>query len=73
MGQLVLDGPGLDDALEALIPADIKGLKENAQSYSLLLAENGGILDDLMVTRWAQGLYMAAAGRARGRWCSPKR
>ena len=62
MGQLVLDGPGLDDALEALIPADIKGLKENAQSYSLLLAENGGILDDLMVTRWAQGLYMVVNG-----------
>ena len=62
MGQLVLDGADLDTALEALIPADLNALKENAQSYSLLLAENGGILDDLMVTRWAQGLYVVVNG-----------
>ena len=62
MGQLVLDGAELDAALEALIPADLASLKENAQCYSLLLAENGGILDDLMVTRWAQGLYMVVNG-----------
>ena len=62
MGQLFLSGEGLDAALEALIPADVAGLKPNAQKYSLLLAENGGILDDLMVTRWEGGLYMVVNG-----------
>src|SRR5919107_2519439 len=38
-------------ALEALIPADILNLKPNQQRYSQLLAEDGGILDDVMVTR----------------------
>ncbi len=38
-------------ALEALIPADILNLKPNQQRYSQLLAEDAGILDDLMVTR----------------------
>src|ERR671916_412012 len=38
-------------ALEALIPADVLNLKPNQQRYSQLLAEDGGILDDLMVTR----------------------
>ncbi|MBB4040155.1 aminomethyltransferase [Microvirga flocculans] len=38
-------------ALEALIPADVQGLKPNQQRYSQLLSEDGGILDDLMVTR----------------------
>jgi glycine cleavage system T protein (aminomethyltransferase) len=38
-------------ALEALVPADILNLKPNQQRYSQLLAEDGGILDDLMVTR----------------------
>lgn len=38
-------------ALEALIPADVLGLKPNQQRYSQLLADDGGILDDLMVTR----------------------
>lgn len=62
MGQLQLSGPDLDAALERLIPADVKSLKPDCQKYSLLLAENGGILDDLMFTRWADGLYMVVNG-----------
>ena len=63
MGQLHLSGEGLDDALEALIPADVKGLKPGSQKYSLLLAENGGILDDLMLTRLEDGsIYMVVNG-----------
>jgi len=38
-------------ALEALIPADVLNLKPNQQRYSQLLADDAGILDDLMVTR----------------------
>ncbi|MFM9973455.1 MAG: glycine cleavage system aminomethyltransferase GcvT [Beijerinckiaceae bacterium] len=38
-------------ALEALIPADILTLKHGQQRYSQLLNAQGGILDDLMVTR----------------------
>jgi aminomethyltransferase len=38
-------------ALEALIPADVLSLKPNQQRYSQLLSQDGGILDDLMVTR----------------------
>lgn len=40
-------------ALEALVPADILNLKPGQQRYSQLLAEDGGILDDLMITRLA--------------------
>jgi aminomethyltransferase len=42
-------------ALEALIPADILNLKPGQQRYSQLLADDGGIIDDLMVTRPAAG------------------
>jgi aminomethyltransferase len=38
-------------ALETLIPADVLNLKPNQQRYSQLLGQDGGILDDLMVTR----------------------
>src|SRR5690606_2380702 len=38
-------------ALETLIPADVLSLKPGQQRYSQLLADDGGILDDLMVTR----------------------
>jgi aminomethyltransferase len=62
MGQLLLSGDNLDDELEKLIPADVKGVQLGQQKYSLLLAENGGILDDLMFTRWPGGIYMVVNG-----------
>ena len=62
MGQLLLSGEGLDEALEALLPADVKSLGLGAMRYSLLLAENGGILDDLMLSRWPGGIYMVVNG-----------
>jgi aminomethyltransferase len=62
MGQLLISGEGVDEALEALIPADVKGVKLGQQKYSLLLAENGGILDDLMFSRWPGGIYMVVNG-----------
>ncbi len=37
--------------LETLVPADILGLEVGQQRYSQLLAADGGILDDLMITR----------------------
>ncbi len=54
MGQAFLVGPDHETtarALEALIPADIVNLAPGKQRYSQLLNEEGGILDDLMVTR----------------------
>ena len=62
MGQLLLSGDDLDDELEKLIPADVKGVALGQQKYSLLLAENGGILDDLMFSRWPGGIYMVVNG-----------
>jgi aminomethyltransferase len=62
MGQLLLSGDNLDDELEKLIPADVKGVQLGQQKYSLLLAENGGILDDLMFSRWPGGIYMVVNG-----------
>ena len=56
MGQAFLVGPDHETtarALEALIPADIVNLPHGKQRYSQLLNEEGGILDDLMVTRSA--------------------
>jgi aminomethyltransferase len=50
MGQLMVTEEGAAEALEALLPADLSSLKPGRIRYSLLLAEDGGILDDLMVT-----------------------
>ena len=70
MGQLRLSGDEGTDvtaALEAVLPADLAGLGVDRMRYSLLLADNGGILDDLMVTRTApagaqEAFYMVVNG-----------
>ena len=54
MGQAVLIGPDhatTAAALEALVPADILNLKPGQQRYTQFLNSDGGIIDDLMVTR----------------------
>lgn len=62
MGQLHITGEGVDAALEAVLPIDLSTLKHGNPRYSLLLDENGGVLDDLMVTRWADGFYLVVNG-----------
>ncbi len=55
MGQLMLRGENVAEALETLLPGDIMGLKPGRIRYSMLLADNGGIIDDLMVTNVTRG------------------
>ena len=70
MGQLVVssadDGQSAAQAaLEALMPADLATLGFGGQRYSLLLNERGGILDDLMITRWPGGFFVVVNGATR--------
>jgi aminomethyltransferase len=58
MGQVVLSGPEADAALETLVPVDIVDLAVGKQRYALFTNEQGGILDDLMVTRRANDLFL---------------
>lgn len=58
MGQLMLRGVDADQALEALIPSDIVGLAEGRQRYGLLTNAEGGIIDDLMIARHSEGLFL---------------
>jgi aminomethyltransferase len=54
MGQAFLVGPDHETtarALETMVPSDVAGLKPGRQRYTVLLNADGGIVDDLMVTR----------------------
>ncbi|HSP24536.1 MAG TPA: glycine cleavage system aminomethyltransferase GcvT [Saliniramus sp.] len=54
MGQAWLVGPDHETtarALEKLVPADMLGIQHGQQCYTQLLTDEGGIIDDLMVTR----------------------
>ncbi|MDL2405752.1 glycine cleavage system aminomethyltransferase GcvT [Rhizobium calliandrae] len=45
-------------ALESLVPVDIVGLAEGRQRYGFFTDENGGILDDLMITHMDDYLFV---------------
>ena len=62
MGQLFVSGEGAEAALEALLPIDLSTLELGALRYSLLLDDEGGILDDLIVSRWRQGFFIVVNG-----------
>ncbi len=52
MGQVGLGGSGsVAEALETLVPGNIKGLKPGKMRYTQFTTQAGGIIDDLMVTR----------------------
>ena len=62
MGQVTFTGTDADKELERILPGEIQKLGVNRIRYSLLLAEDGGILDDLMVTRRADDIYTVVNG-----------
>ena len=62
MGQLLVHGRGADIALEKLLPADLQALADMKLKYSLLLDEDGGIIDDLMATRRGDDFYIVVNG-----------
>jgi aminomethyltransferase len=55
MGQAELIGRDVATAMEELIPGDLRILQPGRIRYSALLTETGGIIDDLMITRPAEG------------------
>ncbi len=58
MGQLRLVGPDAAAALESLVPQDIQDLPVGKQRYAFFTNDTGGLLDDLMVTRRADDLFL---------------
>ena len=62
MGQLTFHGDHVDIALEALLPGELQMLKDGRLRYSMLLDEDGGIVDDLMATRRGDHFYVVVNG-----------
>lgn len=52
MGQIIIEG-GADirEKVETVVPGDLRELAPGSIRYSFLLNEQGGVLDDLMITR----------------------
>ena len=73
MGQLLIAGAEAEKGLESLLPADLAILKDGRLRYSLLLNDEGGIIDDLMVTRRGDHFYMVVNGATKAGRHRPSR
>ena len=62
MGQLRLVGPDAAAAFESLVPVDVIGLGVNRQRYGLLLTDEGGIIDDLMMVNRGEDIFVIVNG-----------
>ncbi len=58
MGQVVISGDNPMKSIEKLIPGDIEALSVGEMRYSFLTNDVGGILDDLIVTRRENDLFV---------------
>ena len=72
MGQLMVTGDKAAEELEKLLPGAIASLKPGRTRYSLLMAEDGGILDDLMVTNATEWIEADEEAGTEGHWGDPE-
>ncbi|BFM14461.1 glycine cleavage system aminomethyltransferase GcvT [Maricurvus nonylphenolicus] len=64
MGQVIVRGSNVAQQLEALIPVELQALKDNQQVYGVLTNADGGIMDDLIVTRWDADTFFLVVNAA---------
>ena len=65
MGQVLVHGDGAAEAFEALVPGNVTGLAQDRLRYTVLTNEQGGVLDDLIVGRVADGLSVVVNAACR--------
>lgn len=65
MGQMRLSGSGIESAMEGLVTADISAMAPFRQCYTLLTNQRGGIIDDLMLTRTPDYLFLVVNAACR--------
>lgn len=58
MGQCLILGDDAVHGLEQLAPGDIAGLKSGEQKYTVLTNDDGGIMDDIIITRIDSGVML---------------
>ncbi len=58
MQQISLTGKNIAEELEKLVPGDIEALEPFHQIYTVMTNEDGGIIDDLMITRMHDHFFL---------------
>src|SRR5260221_10904136 len=61
MGEIAVTGPGAGPALDYALTGWLSRLSVGQARYTMLCAADGGILDDLVVYRQAEGRFLVGA------------
>ncbi len=64
MGEIILTGPGAGDALDYALTGQLSAVAPGRARYTMICAEDGGVLDDLVVYRLGEQEYMVIANAA---------
>jgi aminomethyltransferase len=58
MGEFIISGPGADKALNRVVTMNLSNLPKGSCRYGVMLNENGGIVDDLIVYKIDKDRWM---------------
>ena len=61
MGEIVLDGPGAAAALDYALTGELSAVKPGRAKYTMICAEDGGVVDDLIVYRRSEREFLVIA------------
>jgi aminomethyltransferase len=61
MGEIVVEGPGAGDALDFALVGWASGIEVGRARYSMIVAEDGGVIDDLVVYRTGPECFLVVA------------
>jgi aminomethyltransferase len=61
MGEIVLDGQGAAAALDYALTGELSAVKPGRAKYTMICAEDGGVLDDLIVYRRSEREFLVIA------------
>ncbi|WP_127793907.1 glycine cleavage system aminomethyltransferase GcvT [Agromyces sp. LHK192] len=61
MGEIVVVGPEAGEALDYALAGKLSAIAEGQAKYSLLLARDGGVIDDLVVYRTGEDRFLVVA------------
>ncbi len=65
MGQVIFEGENLNDIFSQLTPSDFTKVKQSACKYTVLTNEDGGIIDDLIITKFSDNRFFVVWNASR--------
>lgn len=64
MGEFLVEGSRAGDLLQHHFSNDVARLRDGRSQYTLLLNQDGGVVDDAMIYRWSEDRYLVVVNAA---------